>query len=147
MTSKWFFRQFKRIQVYFYRRSGGKRMGHLRGMPILILTTVGRKTGKERITPVMYTRDGSNYVVTASNNGADEYPAWFLNMKSNPRITIEVDDKRESVIARQASVEEQSRLWPQLVEKAPFFEGYKKRAKREIPMVILEPTDGKPLVN
>lgn len=143
MISKWLFRQFIRIQVYFYRRSGGKRMGRLRGMPILLLTTVGRKTGKLRVTPVMYLIDGRNYVVTASNNGADEYPAWFLNLKSNPRITIEVDSMRQDVIAHQASMEDQSRLWPQLVERAPFFEDYQKRTKREIPMLILEPTDGK----
>jgi F420H(2)-dependent quinone reductase len=139
MVVKWLFRRFIALQVYMYRRSGGKRMGRLRGMPVLILTTVGRKTGKKRVTPVMYIRDGTDYVVTASNNGADEYPAWFLNLKANPRITIEVDDQAFTVIAHQASTDDKGRLWPQLVEKAPFFEGYKKKAKRDIPMVILEP--------
>jgi F420H(2)-dependent quinone reductase len=139
MVVKWLFRRFMALQVYVYRRSGGKRMGRVRGMPVLILTTVGRKTGKKRVNPVVYMRDGTNYVVVAANNGADEHPAWFLNLKGNPRITIEVDDKALPVIAHQATADDQARLWPQLVEKGPFFEGYKKKAKRDIPIVILEP--------
>ena len=114
-------------------------MGRVRGMPVLILTTVGRKTGKKRVNPVVYIRDGTNYVVVAANNGADEHPAWFLNLKGNPRITMEVDDKELPVIARQASADEQARLWPRLVERGPFFEGYKKKSKRDIPIVVLEP--------
>jgi len=140
MVVKWLFRRFMGLQVYVYRRSGGKRMGRVRGMPVLILTTVGRKTGKKRVNPVVYVRDGANYVVVAANNGADEHPAWFLNLKGNPRITIEVDDKALPVIAHQAGADEQARLWPQLVERGPFFEGYKKKAKRDIPIVILEPS-------
>ena len=137
MVSNWILRQFMRFQVYMYRRSGGKRMGHLRGMPVLLLTTVGRKTGKERVTPVMYIRDGDNYVVTASNNGRDKQPSWLLNLKAHPQTKIEVDGITRSVMAQQASVEEKGRLWPQLVERAPFFEGYQRSTKRDIPMVIL----------
>ena len=139
MVVKWLFRRFMGLQIYVYRRSGGKRMGRVRGMPVLILTTVGRKTGKKRVNPVVYIRDGTNYVVVAANNGADEHPAWFLNLRGNPRITMEVDDKALHVIAHEASADEQARLWPQLVEKGRFFEGYKKKAKRDIPIVILEP--------
>ena len=117
-------------------------MGRLRGMPLLLLTTVGRKTGKKRVTPVMYIRDGRSYVVTASNNGAKRNSSWFLNLKANPQITIEVDGTRKSMTAHQASMDDKSRLWPQLVEQAPFFEGYRKKTKRDIPMVILEPIDG-----
>jgi len=137
LVSNWILRQFMRFQVYMYRRSGGKRMGHLRGMPVLLLTTVGRKTGKERVTPVMYLRDGDNYVVTASNNGRDKQPSWLLNLKAHPQTKIEVDGITRSVMAQQASVEEKGRLWPQLVERAPFFEGYQRSTKRDIPMVIL----------
>jgi F420H(2)-dependent quinone reductase len=139
MAFNWMFRQFTRLQVFVYRRSGGKRMGHLRGMPVLLLTTVGRKTGKRRVTPVMYIRDGDNFVVTASNNGRDKQPGWFLNLKARPQTTIEVDGMTKSVAAHQAIAEERGRLWPQLVERAPFFEGYQKSTSRDIPMVILQP--------
>ncbi len=137
--AKWFFRQFMRLQVYMYRRSGGKRMNRVRRMPILLLTTIGRKSGRERVTPVMFIRDGDNYVITASNNGAEENPGWFANLQADPKVKIEVDGVSKNVIARKASAEERSRLWPQLVRQAHFFEDYQKKAKRDIPMVILTP--------
>jgi len=129
------------LQIFVIRRSGGKRMAHLRGMPVLLLNTVGRKSGKLRITPVMFMLDRSNYVVTASNNGAESNPGWFLNLMENPRITIEVEGATKKVTAHKASPEERERLWPQLVQKAPFFEDYRKATKREIPMVVLQPID------
>ncbi len=140
MIGKWIFKQFMRLQVFMYRRSGGKMMGHLRGMPLLLLTTTGRKTGKQRVTPLMYIRDGANYVITASNMGEDKHPAWFVNLQSNPQTTIEVDGKTSGVRAQQASPEEKARLWAQLVKQAPFFEGYQQKTTRDIPMVILQPT-------
>jgi F420H(2)-dependent quinone reductase len=142
MIGKWIFKQFMRLQIFMYRRSGGKMLGHLRGMPVLLLTTIGRKSGKRRVAPVMYIRDGNNYVVTASNSGDDKHPGWFLNLRANPQITIEVDGMTKRVTAHQASSQEKGRLWPQLVEKAPFFDGYRKKTRREIPMVILEPSGG-----
>ena len=142
MIGKWIFKQFMRFQIFMYRRSGGKTMGYLRGMPVLLLTTVGRKTGKQRVTPVMYIRDGDNYVITASNMGADKHPSWFVNLQANPQATIEVGNMTRSVMAHQANPEEKKRLWAQLVERAPFFEGYKKKTTRDIPMVILQPTNG-----
>jgi len=139
MVVKWIFRQFIRFQVYVYRRSGGKRLGHIRGMPVLLLTTVGRKTGKTRVTPVVYIRDGNNYVIIAANAGADKNPGWFANLQANPPTTIEVDNMTITVMAHKASTEEKGRLWPGLVEQAPFFEGYRKKTTRDIPMIILQP--------
>jgi F420H(2)-dependent quinone reductase len=135
------FRQFMRMQVFVYRRSSGKRMGTLRGMPVLLLTTVGRKTGKQRVTPVMYMREGNDFVVTASNNGRDKQPGWFLNLMAHPQITIEVAGTSKSMTAVLASAEEKERLWHQLVERAPFFDGYQKSTTRDIPMVILRAAD------
>lgn len=142
MISKWIFKQFILFQIFMYRRSGGKTLGRLRGMPILLLTTVGRKTGKQHITPVMYIRDGNNYVITASNAGEAKHPLWFLNLQANPQTKIEVDGMTRSVRAHQASPEKKGRLWPQLVAQAPFFEEYRQKTTRDIPMVILQPTDG-----
>jgi deazaflavin-dependent oxidoreductase (nitroreductase family) len=111
-------------------------------MPILLLNTIGRKSGKRRVVPVMYMRDGDNYVVTASNSGDNKHPGWFLNLRANPQVTIEVEGMTISVMAYQASSQEKESLWAQLVEKAPFFDGYRKKTRREIPMVILEPDGG-----
>jgi F420H(2)-dependent quinone reductase len=145
MVVKWIFRQFIRFQVYAYRRSGGKRLGHIRGMPVLLLTTVGRKTGKTRVNPVVYLRDGDNYVIIAANAGAKRNPGWFANLKANPQTTIEVDDKTLTVNAHKAGKEEKGRLWPRLVEQAPFFEDYRKKTTRDIPMIILKPLNGQPV--
>ncbi|MCA0456571.1 MAG: nitroreductase family deazaflavin-dependent oxidoreductase [Chloroflexi bacterium] len=141
MIVNWLFKQMMRFQVFMYRRSGGKRMGSLRGMPLLLLTTTGRKTGKQRVTPVMYIRDGENYVVTASNAGRQQDPAWFVNLKANPQTTIEVGEQTLNAAAHQASAEEKNRLWPELVRQAPFFADYQKNTARDIPMVILQPTN------
>ncbi len=108
-------------------------------MPLLLLTTVGRKTGQQRVMPVMYITDGDNYVIIASNNGQDKNPGWFANLQANPQVTIEVGDRIRSVVARQATAGEKARLWPQLVARAPFFDDYRKKTTRDIPMVILEP--------
>lgn len=80
-------------------------------------------------------------MVTASNNGAENNPGWFHNLMVHPQTTIEVDGTTKSVMAHQASAEEKGRLWPEWTEKAPFFEGYRKRTSREIPMVIFQPSD------
>jgi deazaflavin-dependent oxidoreductase (nitroreductase family) len=140
MIRKWIFKQFMQFQIFMYRRSGSKTMGYVRGMPLLLLTTVGRKTGKQRVTPVMYLRDGDNYVITASNAGEDKHPSWFLNLQANPQARIEVGNMTGGVMAHPASPEEKGRLWAQLIEQAPFFEGYKKKTTRDIPMVILQLT-------
>jgi|SRR5579859_4734566 len=142
MIGKWIFKQFIGFQIFMYRRSGGKRFGHMRGMPLLLLTTTGRKTGTQHVTPVMYIRDGNNYVITASNNGAEKHPSWFANLQANPQTRIELDDMTRSVMAHQAGTEEKGRLWPKLVEQAPFFDGYRKKTTCDIPMVILQPTGG-----
>jgi len=139
LVVKWIFRQFIRFQVYVYRRSGGRRLGHIRGMPVLLLTTVGRKTGKTRVTPVVYIRDGDNYVIAASNSGANRNPGWFMNLQANPQTTIEVDDMTLTVMAHKASTGEKGRLWVRLVEEGPFFEGYGKKTTRDIPIIILQP--------
>jgi len=142
MFIKWFLKQFGKFQVLILKLSRGRFFANLRGMPILLLNTTGRLTGKKRVAPVMYIRDGENYVVTASNNGFDDPPNWFLNMQADPQITIEVGGRTVEVTAKVADPQKKAILWPQLVEKAPFFDDYRKNTSREIPMVILQPTGG-----
>jgi F420H(2)-dependent quinone reductase len=106
-------------------------------MPVLLLTTTGRKTEKKRTVPVMYLHEDPNYVITAPNKGRDKPPPKRLNLQSSPQAIIELGDGTRLVMAEQASSEEKRRLWAQLVEKAPAFDGYQKRTRREIPMIIL----------
>ncbi len=133
------FKLFTRFQIAAFRWTNGRAMSALRGMPILLLTTVGRKTGKRRTTPLMYIRDGETYVITASNSGSARHPSWFHNLQASPQADIELPGQCLEVSATVASQTEKDRLWPQLVSKAPFFDGYQRKSSRLIPMVLLKP--------
>jgi len=118
-----------------YRGSADSPAGFLK------LTTTGRKSGKQRSTHLIYIRDGSAYVVTASNGGRKRHPGWFYNARSSPQVTIQVQDTQLSAVAEVAGPEKRKELWARLLSIAPFYAGYEKRASREIPMVILRPVD------
>lgn len=118
-----------------YRGSSDSPAGFLK------LTTTGRKSGKQRSTHLIYIRDGSAYVVTASNGGKQRHPGWFYNARSNPQVSIQVQDTQLSAVAEVAGPEKRKELWARLLSIAPFYAGYEKRASREIPMVILRPVD------
>ena len=130
-----------KVIVFLYNVSGGRIGGKMGKVPVLLLTTTGRKTGKKRTLPLIYIMDGSAYVITASAGGADKNPGWFFNIRSNPQATIQVKDKHIKVTAEIAGQEKKSELWARLVEVAPNFAGYQKRTSREIPMVILHPVE------
>ena len=130
-----------KIMVFLYNASGGRIGGKLGKVPVLLLTTTGRKTGKQRTLPLNYIRDGSAYVVTASAGGADKHPGWFFNIRSNPQATIKVKDKQIKATAEIAGPDKKPELWARLVEVAPNYAGYQKRTSREIPMVILHPVE------
>ena len=120
----------------------GNRVGaRLSGMPSLELTTIGRKSGKPR--SVMLTspvQEGDTYVVVASRGGDDTHPAWFLNLRDNPAVEVQVAGKpKQQMRARIATPEERLRLWPLAVSKFKSYGAYQKRTNREIPLVILEP--------
>ncbi|MEO7260215.1 MAG: nitroreductase/quinone reductase family protein [Jatrophihabitantaceae bacterium] len=120
----------------------GNRVGaSFGGMPSLELTTVGRKSGKPR--PVMLTaplREGDVYVVVASRGGDDIHPAWFLNLRDNPAVEVQVVGKpKQRMRARIASPEERARMWPLIAGRYKNYAGYQKRTDREIPLVLLEP--------
>ena len=130
-----------KVMVFLYNVSGGRIGGKMGKVPVLLLTTTGRKTGKQRTLPLVYIMDGSAYVITASAGGADKHPGWFFNIRSNPQATIQVKDKHIKVTAEIAGPEKKPELWARLVEVAPNFAGYQKRTSREIPMVILHPLE------
>ncbi len=127
------------VAVFLYRATGGRVGGSMSGVDVLLLTATGRKSGKKRTIPLVYIRDGSAYVITASAGGADKHPGWFFNVRSNPNVTIQVKDKQIRAVAEVASPEKKSELWPQLLKVASNFASYQQRTSREIPMVILHP--------
>jgi deazaflavin-dependent oxidoreductase (nitroreductase family) len=137
--SQFVFRAISALNAWLYRLSGGKIAGSMKGAPILLLTTTGRKTGKTRVTPLLYLRDGENIVLVASKGGAPKHPVWFLNLEANPDVGVEVGRTRERRRARQATPEERERLWPKVVEMYGGYADYQTKTTREIPLVILEP--------
>jgi deazaflavin-dependent oxidoreductase (nitroreductase family) len=122
-----------------YEETGGK-VGHdWNDAPVLILHTTGRKSGKERKLPLIYGRDGNDYLIVASKGGAPDHPSWYLNLVANPNVKIQVWSDLISVTARTATPEEKARLWPIMTAHWPDYDTYKTRTEREIPLVILSP--------
>ncbi len=135
------FRSVMALAVFLYRLSGGKIGGRVQGLRVLLLTTTGRKTGKKRTTPLGYFEQDGGYVIIGSNAGFDTHPAWFLNLRSTPRATIQINDRQLEVDAEIAGPKQRGQLWSRLMELAPSYTSYAKRTSREIPLVILRPVN------
>ena len=117
-------------------RVGGKGFG----MPVVILTTTGRKSGKERTTMLTAPiHDDDRVVLVASYGGDDRNPAWFLNLRDNPAVELEMRGKKRSMVARVADGEEKDALWPDVVDAYKGYAQYQTKTERDIPLVILEP--------
>ncbi len=127
--------------VFLYRLTGGVIGGRVQTLPVLLLTTTGRTSGKPRTVPVAYLRDGSTNVIIASYAGLPRHPAWFLNLESHPEATIQVKKRQMQVKTETANPEKKRELWARLMEVAPGYADYQKRTSRDIPMVILHPID------
>jgi deazaflavin-dependent oxidoreductase (nitroreductase family) len=125
------------VFVYWYRLTQGRFGGHVQRLRVLLLTTVGRKTGQTRTTPLGYFMDHGSYIIIASNAGFDTNPAWFYNLRANPRVMIEVRDQQTEAEAEIAEPKKRSTLWGHLISLAPGYANYTKKTAREIPMVVL----------
>ena len=125
--------------VQRYRETGGE-VGHIwkEGSTVLLLTTKGRKTGKDRTTPLIYARDGDRYVIVASKGGAPEHPGWYRNLQKTPEVELQVKDEVFPARARTAEGDERERLWRTVNEVWPHYAEYATRTDREIPVVVLE---------
>ena len=128
------------LHVWLYRRLGGRFVGSVRGTPVLLLTTTGRRSGQARTLPLGYVRDGDAYVIAASANGADKDPGWMHNLRAQPAVTVEVGRQRLAARADEAAGSERERLWAALVRVAPSYDGYVRKTTRVIPVVGLVPT-------
>jgi len=124
-----------------YIETGGA-VGHeWNGVTTLVLTTTGRKTGLPRRSAMIYGQAQEDYVVIASYGGAPTHPSWYLNLRENPLVEVQVGPERFSARARTATGEERRRLWAMMAEHWPNFDVYVTRTDREIPLVVLERTD------
>ena len=124
----------KRVIEQF--RAGGEIEGMHRER-LVLLTTTGARTGKQRTAPMMFYRDGDRILVMASNNGAPPTPNWFHNLRANPRVGVEIGDERFEADARPLEGAERDRAWSTVTKAHPFFAEHQKRAGRTIPVVAL----------
>ena len=127
------------IHVALYRISGGKVANKIANIPVLLITTYGRKTGKPRTHPVVYLRDGHDYLVSASMGGMDATPAWDFNLKNRPDIKIKIGNQSLNVRAVIVNGEERNRLYEKFKAASPNFSKYEKSTSRLIPVIRLIP--------
>ena len=122
-----------------YRETGGEDGYEWNGAPTLLLTTTGRRSGQPRTAPLIFARDGDDYLVVASVGGMPKHPAWYLNLQADPSAQIQVKAEVRDVIARTATDEEKPRLWRIVNEVWPNYDTYQSRTDRVIPVVVLTP--------
>jgi deazaflavin-dependent oxidoreductase (nitroreductase family) len=134
------FQEFNRALMQDLRAHDGRATsGPFLGRDVLILTTTGAKSGELRENPLVYMRDGGDYVVIASKGGAPSHPAWYHNLVSNPTVKVEVLGRQFPARARVAAEDEHDKLYAKHAEKSPAFLEYQKRTSRKIPVIVLEP--------
>ena len=109
------------------------------GVPVLLLTTIGRKTGQPRIAPLLFIEDGDNVIVVGSQGGLPKHPLWYKNLQANPECEVQIKRRKMKMKAHTAAPEERERLWPKLVEHYPDFASYQSWTDRVIPVIVLEP--------
>jgi deazaflavin-dependent oxidoreductase (nitroreductase family) len=125
------------IHSVLYRSSNGVIGGKIANSPVLLLTTIGRRSRKQRTVPLLYLMDGLNVILVASNGGAVKHPTWWLNLQTTPEASIQIKGIRRRVKAEQASAAEKQRLWPRLTAMYPGYKRYQEITDRDIPVVIL----------
>jgi deazaflavin-dependent oxidoreductase (nitroreductase family) len=126
-----------------YRETGGEVGYEWNGVPTLLLTTTGRRSGEPRTSPLIFGRDGDDLLVVASVGGGPKHPAWYLNLQADPHASVQVRADRFDVVARTAGPEEKPRLWEVMQDLWPNYDVYQSRTEREIPVVVLTPGAGR----
>ncbi|MDQ0776277.1 deazaflavin-dependent oxidoreductase (nitroreductase family) [Streptomyces aurantiacus] len=128
-------------QTRTYLSSGGTEGHESNGVSMLVLATTGRRTGTARRTCLIYGTAGEDFIVVASNGGADEHPAWFKNLQAEPSVGVQVGSRRFTARARVATAAERGPLWLQMARIFPLYDEYTQKTDREIPVVLLTPQD------
>jgi F420H(2)-dependent quinone reductase len=135
-TSAW-----SRRQAETYEATNGEKAADLRGRPIIVLTSVGAKTGKLRKTALMRVEHDGVYAVVASLGGAAKHPVWYHNLKANPQVELQDGATKRDYRAREVSGDERAVWWERAVETWPDYANYEKKTDRQIPVFVLEPAD------
>jgi deazaflavin-dependent oxidoreductase (nitroreductase family) len=130
-----------RKQVERFEATAGAEANDLRGRPIIVLTSVGAKTGKLRKTPLMRVEHAGQYAVVASLGGAPTNPVWYYNLKKHPHVELQDGPTKRDYIARELSGDEKAVWWPRAVDAWPDYARYQARTERQIPVFVLEPLD------
>jgi F420H(2)-dependent quinone reductase len=133
-----------RLHAAIYRSTGGRLFGRVGGQPVLLLETVGRRTGRRRTTPVQYLVVDDMFVVVASNAGAARPPAWYRNLRANPHARIRVGADSVDVRAQEPAGQERANLWRRLTAANRYLERAARKAGRDLPLVALVPTTPPP---
>lgn len=129
-----------RLNTWSYRVTGGRLGGRFRGgAPVMLLTTIGRKTGRRLTTPLLYLRDGERVVTVASKGGMDRHPLWYHNLVANADVDVQIGAAVAPMRAHTASDDDKAQLWPKLVAMYPDYASYQARTTRNIPVVVLTP--------
>ena len=126
-------------QVRDYEATDGVKAWDMRGVPVVILTTRGRKSGALRKAPLMRVTDGEKYAVVASKGGAPEHPVWYLNLLADPEVTLQDKAVKRRYLAHTATGAERAEWWARAAEVWPDYDNYQTKTDREIPIVVLEP--------
>jgi len=129
---------FNQAVITEFRANNGKVGGQFANIPLLLLTTIGAKSGQPRINPLAYTTDGDRIIILASKAGAPTNPDWYHNLIANPTVTVEIGNERFQAQATMAQGQERERLYAQVLERLPWFADYQQKTSRQIPIIILE---------
>lgn len=135
---RWLLKTFTRINVFVYKLSGGRLMNKLSGMPIVLVTMTGARSGRTITIPLMYVPHDKGFILVASQGGAPKHPAWYHNLVKNPEIEITFQGRTRKLTARLVDEQEKATLWPTCVEYYPPYEQYQKRTERQIPVFLCE---------
>ena len=134
------FKAVTRLHRAVFDVSSGRVGGRASGMPVLRLTTTGRRSHEPRDTMLTAPiHDDNRVVLVASFGGADRHPSWYLNLREDPKVTVTMDGRQRSMVARTAGEEERAELWREIVSAHKNYAGYQRKTDREIPVVVLEP--------
>ncbi len=136
-----FIKLFMDVNAFLIRLTNGRIGGKLGTQTILLLETIGRKSGQPRVVPIAYFFREGKYLIVASNWGKDKQAAWYLNLKSNPRAILTVNGKKIPVEAHEAQGGEYTRLWKFATERNPPYADYQKMTTRKIPIMVFQPID------
>jgi len=128
-----------RATTVVYRLSNGKLGGTFQSSPVALLTTTGRKSGEPRVSPLLYLREGGRVILAASQGGRDTNPMWYLNLKANPTVSVQIKGEVLQLRARDATAEERGEYWTKLAAMYPTLDDYQSWTDRVIPIVICDP--------